>query len=172
MATISSRSRKNRVFKSRPVMNVTPLVDVVLVLLIIFMVVIPALEEGLKIDIPGIFHVDAKTKNRVDPLVLSLTESGEIYLDDREVPASKLKAVLTGISQRQRGRRLVLRADKKVRYAEVRRLYRTIQQIGFPGISLRVNQRKSDGEEERRASAAAARDRRAVASLATPAGER
>ena len=172
MASISRNSKKSRVFNSRPVMNVTPLVDVVLVLLIIFMVVIPALEEGLKIDIPGIFHVDAKTENKVDPLVLSITESGEIYVDDREIPAGRLKAVLTEISKRQRGRRLVLRADKKVQYAEVRRLYRTIQQIGFPGISLRVNQRKSDEEKEQRASRSSEGDRRAVARLTAPAGGR
>jgi biopolymer transport protein TolR len=142
MAWLPSTSVKRS--RPRPVMNVTPLVDVVLVLLIIFMVVIPAMEEGLDIVVPGIFNVDDKVEEKAKPFMLSVTSEGKIYLEDENIPLPGLEARLRLATRREPSRRLVLRGDGGVPYAQVRRIYRSVQEVGFPGVSLRVNQRKAD----------------------------
>ena len=68
----------------RPQMNVTPLVDVVLVLLIIFMIVIPAMEQGLDIEVPGVVHADEEDDNAVDPFLLSISSNGTMYWEKIE----------------------------------------------------------------------------------------
>jgi biopolymer transport protein ExbD len=133
---------KKPVVRNRPVMNVTPLVDVVLVLLIIFMVVIPAMDQVVEVQIPGITNVDEKADEKSKPFVLSMTDKGTMYLDEDEIPLGKLEAMLRAASRREPQRKLVLRADVGVAYGHVRRTYRTVQEVGFPGVSLRVNHRK------------------------------
>jgi biopolymer transport protein TolR len=128
--------------RPRPVMNVTPLVDVVLVLLIIFMVVIPAMDQAVEVQVPGVRNVDEKEDEKAKPFVLSMSEKGAIFLDEDEVPAGKLELALRNASRREPQRRLVLRADVGVAYGNVRRAYRVVQEVGFPGVSLRVNHRK------------------------------
>jgi biopolymer transport protein TolR len=132
--------------RPRPIMNVTPLVDVVLVLLIIFMVVIPAMEQGLDIVVPGIFNVDEKVEEKTKPFMLSLTKDGKIYLDEDTIPPAALENRLRLASRREPGRRLVLRGDSGVPYGKVRTVYRSVQEVGFPGVSLRVNHRKGEGK--------------------------
>src|SRR5688500_16630313 len=97
--------------RPRPVMNVTPLVDVVLVLLIIFMVVIPAMDEAVQVQVPGIFNVDEKLDEKGKPFILSVPEQGDLFLDEDRVPPAKLEGALRAASRRQPHRRLVLRAD-------------------------------------------------------------
>jgi biopolymer transport protein TolR len=157
-------SKKSKRFDARPVMNVTPLVDVVLVLLIIFMVVIPALEDSLNIEVPGIFNVDNSEKSKIDPFVLSITKDGEYYFDETPVPSKQLEKTLARAVRRERGCRLVLRADRKVLYAKVRKTYQIAQKVGFPGVSLRVSHRKDD-KESTGASARVATGNRPIAQL-------
>ena len=136
-------------YRARPVMNVTPLVDVVLVLLIIFMVVIPALEQGLSIQIPGIKNVDDK-KSNAEPFALSVTKDGDVYFEDEQVPFDQMQARLKAAVRKEPGRRVLLRGDKEAPYAKVRQVYRMAQEVGFPGISLKVNQRQDEGPVARR----------------------
>lgn len=135
---------KGKGYRARPVMNVTPLVDVVLVLLIVFMVVIPALQQGLAIDIPGISNPDKKGDSGGQPFTLSLSKDGDVYFEDDEVPWSELEGRLKAAVKREPGKRIVLRGDKGAHYGEVRRLYRIAQQVGFPGVSMKVNRRQGD----------------------------
>ena len=97
--------------RPRPVMNVTPLVDVVLVLLIIFMVVIPAMDQAVDVQVPGIFNVDEKLDEKAKPFILSVAEDGELYLDEDKVPLPRLEQALRAASRREPQRKLVLRAD-------------------------------------------------------------
>lgn len=122
-----------------PVMNVTPLVDVVLVLLIIFMVVIPMMDAAPAIALPDIFHPDAEAKSKTDPYILSVTSEGQVYFEKELVSQSELSRVLQRANQADVSRRLVLRADRSTRYADVRKLFKVCQSIGFPGLSMRVN---------------------------------
>jgi biopolymer transport protein ExbD len=119
-------------------MNVTPLVDVVLVLLIIFMVVIPALQQGMNLEIAGIFNVDQAAENK-NPFMLSITREHDLYFEEEALSAAALETKLRAASRAQPGRRIVVRADKLADYAKVRDIYRIAQSSGFPGVSLRVN---------------------------------
>jgi biopolymer transport protein TolR len=129
--------------RPRPVMNVTPLVDVVLVLLIIFMVVIPAMDQAVEVQVPGIFNVDDKADEKAKPFILSVAENADLYLDEDKVPLARLEPALRAASRREPQRKLVLRADVGVPYGNVRRVYRVAQEVGFPGVSLRVNHRRA-----------------------------
>jgi biopolymer transport protein ExbD len=129
-------------------MNVTPLVDVVLVLLIIFMVVIPAMEQGLQIEVPGIAHADDEDENAVDPFVLSVSANGQMYFENTAMPEDRFEEFLRAANRREPRRRLVLRGDRTVRYEHVRSLLAIVRRIGFPGVSLRVSQRQGDRDAE------------------------
>jgi biopolymer transport protein TolR len=125
--------------RPRPVMNVTPLVDVVLVLLIIFMVVIPALQQGMNLEMAGIVNVDETAKSKTEPFTVSLDRDNQIVFEDETLTQKQLAAKLRAASKKQPGRRVVVRADKSVEYTKVREVYRIVQATGFPGVSLRVN---------------------------------
>ncbi|MBC7174089.1 MAG: biopolymer transporter ExbD [Polyangiaceae bacterium] len=144
---MASLSRKGAQ-KISPHMNVTPLVDVVLVLLIIFMVVIPAMEQGLNIEVPGIVHADDEEESSVDPFILSVAANGAMYFENSELLPERFEAFLRDANQREPQRRLVVRGDRTVRYERVRELLAIVQNIGFPGVSLRVNQRAGDAAAE------------------------
>ncbi|MFK7984696.1 MAG: ExbD/TolR family protein [Sandaracinaceae bacterium] len=120
-------------------MNVTPLVDVVLVLLIIFMIVIPAMEESLDLQVPAITHPDDEREGEPEPLMLAITQAGSVYLQEQPVRDGELSRLLEHAHARRPRARLVLRGDREVPYREVRALFTTASSIGFPGVSLRVN---------------------------------
>jgi biopolymer transport protein TolR len=121
-----------------PEMNVTPLVDVVLVLLIIFMVVTPLLAAGAAVARPAAANVDKGEDNSLTPTTVSLTAQGALFLDRHEVPRAQLVEKLRGVLDKDPRARVVLKADRAARYAEVRGLFKTLQDAGFPGISLQV----------------------------------
>jgi len=128
--------------RPQPTMNVTPLVDVVLVLLIIFMVVIPMMDKSAPVELPQIKNADAEAKGKTDPFTLSLTQSGALYFENDPLDRSSFARRLREENRREPARRLVLRADRAARYGDVRKLFKDCQEIGFPGVSLRVSERK------------------------------
>ena len=141
------RTLSKAAFRPQPVMNVTPLVDVVLVLLIIFMVVIPMMGKSVQIELPSIFNVDEDAKGKTDPYTLSLTADGKMFFESEELDKERFVATLRAANDADTHRRLILKADRAARYADVRELFRACQEIGFPGISLRVNELKSDKDK-------------------------
>ena len=141
------RSLSRNPYRPQPVMNVTPLVDVVLVLLIIFMVVIPMMEKSVSVELPNIFNVDPEAKGKTDPFTLSLTRDGEMYFEQEKLETDAFKTRLTQALESERHRRLVLRADREAQYGAVRKLFKACQEIGFNGVSLRVNELKEAGQK-------------------------
>ncbi|MET0286581.1 MAG: biopolymer transporter ExbD [Polyangiales bacterium] len=139
------RSLAKNPFRPQPVMNVTPLVDVVLVLLIIFMVVIPMMEKSAKVDLPDIFNVDPDPKGKTDPYTLSLTLAGQLYFEQELLESERFAQVLREANAREPARRLVVRADRAAKYGDARKLFKACQELGFPGVSLRVNEVKRPG---------------------------
>ena len=129
-----------------PDMNVTPLVDVVLVLLIIFMVVAPRLDQDVQVELPGVYYPDPEAKNQVDPLKVSVAHSGDIYVGDEKLDLEAAVAQLAAEHAADPYRRLILRADAGLKYGQVRDLFAKAQEVGFPGIGLQVGERHKAGQ--------------------------
>jgi biopolymer transport protein ExbD len=135
-------------------MNVTPLVDVVLVLLIIFMVVAPRMDQDVPIDLPGIFHPDPASDVQSDPFKLSLTPDGSVYLEDQKMTLDEAVGLLAQKHAEEPLRRLVIRADQKVDYGRVKEALGRTRAVGFPGSSLLVGEKaKRDADQPQAASA-------------------
>ncbi len=130
---------------AKPGINVTPLVDVVLVLLIIFMVVIPQMEAGATVTVPGAGHPDPKSDINHPPITLSVTAAGNLYVEKRQVNHDELIALLREGHARSPKSRLILKGDRTVKYALMRSLFRECQGLGFPGVALQVGD-KSKGD--------------------------
>ena len=129
-------------------MNVTPFVDVMLVLLIIFMVVLPSMEQNAAVELPNIFHVDEEPEGRMDPATVSITADQRLFLEQDELSRPDLEARLRTLHENEPLRRLILRGDSSLHYEDVRGLFALCQEIGFPGISLRVGQRGDSSESD------------------------
>jgi len=135
------RSRRRRLADVRPEMNVTPLVDVVLVLLIIFMVVAPRLEQDIQVDLPGVFNPDPESEGAVDPLKVTVTRSGQYYIDSKPYDLDEAIELLSNEHAADPVRRLILRGDEGLLYGQIRELFARAQKVGFPGIALMVGER-------------------------------
>jgi biopolymer transport protein ExbD len=129
--------------RARPDINVTPLVDVVLVLLIIFMVVVPQMEAGAAVTLPGITHPDPRTDAASAPITVTVTAGGALFLEKAPMERGALIATLSEMHLANRSRRVILKGDRDARYRDVRSLFRDCQQIGFPGVSLQVGDRRA-----------------------------
>ncbi len=118
--------------------NVTPLVDVMLVLLIIFMVTAPLMTSGVDVDLP---KTDAKPLNSdSQPLTVTINAEGKIYLQDTEVELPDLVAKLQAVSQNNAERRIFVRGDRAVSYGLVMQVMGTITQGGFSKVALLAEQ--------------------------------
>ena len=130
-------SRKKR-GKVAPEMNVTPLVDVVLVLLIIFMVILPAAVSDLNLELAKIENPDERREEEDEPYVLPLAADGRLYFDDYAVERDQLADHLRGAAANDPNKRLVLVGDHRLTYDTVRDVMAIVQDVGFPGVNLRA----------------------------------
>ncbi|MCB1420259.1 MAG: protein TolR [Notoacmeibacter sp.] len=114
--------------------NVTPLVDVMLVLLIIFMVTAPMLTAGVPVDLP---QTDAKPMNsETQPLVVSVDGQGRIFLQEEEIALDDVVAKLQAIKSTGSEARIFVRGDKAIDYGSVMRVMSRIQAGGFENVGL------------------------------------
>jgi biopolymer transport protein TolR len=121
--------------------NVTPLVDVVLVLLIIFMVITPMLQRGKPVQLPDAKHVSA-LKGGGDPVLVSVTSDGKIWVDKQEVPLDQLATELTVAMQMAPGSPVMVKGDKAVEYKRIRELVLQISKTHLMGVSLAASEIK------------------------------
>jgi biopolymer transport protein TolR len=120
--------------------NVTPLVDVCLVLLIIFMVVTPLLQAGRAVQLPETVNPD-KMPEGAKQLNVAIEQDGSVFVGDKWVPADQLLSTFQEIHERTADKEVVIKADRRIKYGEVRKLMKAINQAGFPGAGL-VTQKK------------------------------
>ena len=115
--------------------NVTPFVDVMLVLLIIFMVAAPLLTVGVEIELPKT-SAKALPSEQEQPLTLSLTSEQELILQDSKIEFTELISKLKEISKERKDDRIFLRADGENSYSIVMQIMGALNKAGFNNISL------------------------------------
>ena len=130
------RGGNRRRARSKPMadINVTPMVDVMLVLLVIFMVTAPLLTVGVQVDLP-------KTKagliqDQVEPLAVTVSASGQIFLQDKEIELSVLAPRLIAITGANPDIRIFVRGDKAIEYGRVMQVMGTLNAAGFNKVAL------------------------------------
>jgi len=133
-AAVGKRRHRRKSVMSE--INVTPFVDVMLVLLIIFMVSAPLLTVGVPIDLP---QTQAKSLDQDrEPLTVSVNNKGQVYLQNSEIKVEELVPKLQAITQVRGGfdERIYVRGDRKVDYGTVMRVMGRLSQAGFRRVAL------------------------------------
>lgn len=132
----SGRGRRSRPMSE---INVTPMVDVMLVLLIIFMVAAPLLTVGIEVDQPEVGETPLRGED--EPLAITINAEGLVYVQDTEVTAEEVVPLLVQVSENNRDVRIFLRADKNVSYGAVADVMSRINAAGFTKVGLPMDPR-------------------------------
>jgi biopolymer transport protein TolR len=132
--------------KVRAEINVTPLVDVTLVLLIIFMVVTPMIVRGVSVDLPLTSHHDRKNDDNKD-LIVSVNARGDVYLNADKVPLGELTSAVAQERRRYPDKGVFVKADHRIRYGTAREVMEAVHRAGIEDVQLGTEEQKSAGAE-------------------------
>lgn len=114
--------------------NVTPMVDVMLVLLVVFMVSAPLMTVGVPVDLP---QTDAaQMVGQDEPLVVSVNAKGEVFLQETKITLEQLVPRLVAITQNKKDTRIFVRGDKAIAYGQVMEVMGTVNLAGFTRVAL------------------------------------
>lgn len=126
--------RRQRAYRPVAEINVTPFVDVMLVLLVIFMITAPLMTAGVEVDLP---KVEAATSTGQDePLVVTISAAGKIFLQETDVELDSLVPRLRAISGNKPDTRIFIRGDRKVDYGRMMEVMSTVSLAGFNKVAL------------------------------------
>ncbi|MEQ1722551.1 MAG: protein TolR [Pseudobdellovibrio sp.] len=128
----SSKSSGSRMAMSE--INVTPFVDVMLVLLIIFMLTAPMMQQGLDVNLPKTASTGVALNE--DPFIISIDANGKIKTGESEIKADALKQKVKAIFENRKNKQVYIQADKKVDYGTVAYVMGEIRMAGITNISL------------------------------------
>lgn len=126
--------RRHRTYHPMAEINVTPMVDIMLVLLIIFMVTSPMLVAGVTVDLPETSA--APVNGQDEPLSITIDSKGSVYIQDTKIKKSELIAKLTAITGEKRDTRIFVRGDKKIDYGKVMEIVAAVNKAGFTKVAL------------------------------------
>jgi biopolymer transport protein TolR len=127
-------ARNGRAYRPMAEINVTPFVDVMLVLLVIFMVTAPLLTVGVPVDLP---KTNAAAIAKPDePLIITVTAEGKVYLQETELTDTQLIEKLTAQSPNKAEQRIYVRGDKSVPYGRVMEVMGQLAGAGFTKVAL------------------------------------
>ena len=124
--------------------NVTPLVDVCLVLLIIFMVVVPMLATGIEVELPQTAKPEQMPEGSRQ-LNISMKADGSIFIDANWVPKERAAAVLAEMHAQASDKNVVIKGDRRLKYRDVRALMQMVNEAGFTGVGLVAEKNKPAG---------------------------
>jgi len=130
------RRRRSRSGGMRPMsdINVTPFVDVMLVLLIVFMVTAPLMTVGIPMDLP---KTEAKALGgEKEPLTISVTKEGKVFIQDKEIEINKLVPKLTAIAKNGYNERIYIRGDHKSLHGKISEVMGKISSAGFKRLAI------------------------------------
>ena len=136
----ASRPKKRQKFSSRNFVpmseiNVTPFVDIMLVLLIIFMVAAPLLSVGIEVDLPNTQAKPLETEKE-RPLTLTLDGESNLFINEVKIEKSELRSKLLAIKKERKSNEIYLRASKDIEYQNVATILALVSNIGYSQISL------------------------------------
>ena len=114
--------------------NVTPFVDVMLVLLIIFMVAAPMMQQGIDVDLPETTTQPLRVKD--EPLILTVKKDGKLFLGRQEIPQAELQAKLAAIFEGKDSKEIYLRADKEAPYGIVAKAMGAVRNAGATKMGM------------------------------------
>ncbi len=129
---MSSGGSKSRVALSE--INITPLVDVMLVLLILFMVTAPLMQQGIEVDLPE--TTDSGVMTQKEPLILIVQKDQKVLIGKTEIPFKALKSRLQGIFETRSNKQIYIQADKSVSYGYVANIMAEVRAAGVFNIGL------------------------------------
>ena len=125
--------------------NVTPLVDVCLVLLIIFMVVTPLLQKGVSVQIPQADNPDKKPENSKQKLIsVAYTSPPAYYMDAKQYSKAEFQQALDELYQRNASAEIVIKADQRLKYGDVKEVFKMTKDAGFQDVGL-IAEKKQKG---------------------------
>jgi len=124
--------------------NVTPLVDVVLVLLIIFMVITPMLQRGKDVKLPRAMKVDEKKGEDADPIIVSVTPDKSIYIERDKYDDEGFQAALQKKIIGEPGKKILLKGDQTLTFDDVRKVMNLARKAGAKSIGLGVEEEKKE----------------------------
>jgi biopolymer transport protein TolR len=127
-------SRRRRYSRIMSDINVTPMVDVMLVLLVIFMVAAPLLTVGVEVDLPKTASTVLQGKD--EPIAVTIKADGEIYLQNTQLPLENLVPRLNAILKENPDPRIFVRGDKGIAYGRVMEVMGTINAAGYTKVAL------------------------------------
>ena len=125
--------------------NVTPFVDICLVLLVIFMLVTPMLQEGITVHLPYAKHTEKHEDDEAHAIVVAVPNDKQIYIQKKPVPRDQFQAEMTEIHDRMPDKAVLIKADKGMKYGDVRKVMVETNEAGFEEVSLVTE--KSPGAE-------------------------
>jgi len=123
--------------------NVTPFVDVMLVLLIVFMVTAPLLTTGVQVDLPQSRAEGLPAQD--EPLAVTVTADGTIYLQETEVALDQLAPRLVAITEENRDARIFIRGDRGLVYGRIMEVVGIVNRAGFTRVALVSEPPRDDG---------------------------
>ena len=130
--------------KMQATINITPLVDVVLVLLIIFMVMAPQMRRGPDVNLPNTTKPNSQGDER-GRIMVSIDQAGGLWINDQPVAAEHLGEALKAAVGAEPDPRVVLRGDAKLHFLQVREAMLAIEQAGFRGVGLIAKRSGAEG---------------------------
>ena len=131
--------------KMQASINITPLVDVVLVLLIIFMVMAPQMRKGPDVNVPNTTKPNSQGDER-GRILVSTDESGGLWINDKAVDAEHFGEALNAAVGVETDPRVVIRGDAKLNFLQVRQAMLAVEQAGFRGVGLIAKRAGAEGK--------------------------
>ena len=145
---IRRRSGRRQRHHAMSEINVTPMVDVMLVLLVIFMVAAPLLTVGVQVDLPQ--TKAAVLSGQDEPLSISIDAAGKVYVQNTEIGIEELAPRLAAITGNNPDVRIFVRGDQTIHYGRVMEVMGTVNAAGFRKVALVTGQPKPEPAADRR----------------------
>ena len=138
---VNNKNKNNSAYQLKPMseINVTPLVDVMLVLLIIFMITAPLLTTGVAVDLPS--TESQALPGQDEPITITITNNEDIFIGENPIKKDALIVTLNAIAGINKKSRIFIRADEKLKYGNVMQIMTIITNSGYSKVALITKQK-------------------------------